>query len=106
MAISDRVYSSEEEFTSEGIQWDIYYVRCGAHEESINHVFFNVLQHSRFGLSRRYHQIQLFFQQALSSQTWIIYSGEFSRRWKIISLHGYNGTFGKVGIIKFSVFWI
>ena len=65
--------------------------------------FLNVLQHFRFGLSQRYNQIQLFFQQILSSQTWIIFSGEFSRRWMIISLHGYFGAFGKEEIIKFSV---
>ena len=40
MAISDRMYSSKEEFTFKGIQWDICCGRCGAQEESINHVFF------------------------------------------------------------------
>jgi len=65
--------------------------------------FLNVLQQSRFALFRRYHQIQLFFQQVLSSQTWIICSEEFSRRWKIISLHGCYDTSAKLGIIKFSV---
>ena len=70
--------------------------------------FLNVIQQSRFELSRRYHQIQLFVQQVFFSQTWIIFSGEFSRRWKIISLHGYYDTFGKLEIIKFSVIsiWI
>ena len=54
--------------------------------------FLNVLQYYMFGLSQRYHQIQIFFQEAFSSQTWIISSREFSRR-LIISLHGYYGTF-------------
>ena len=65
--------------------------------------FLNVCLPSRFGFSRRYHQIQLFFQQVLYSQTWIIYSEEFSRRWRIISLHGYYGISGKLRITKFSV---
>ena len=68
--------------------------------------FLNILQQFRFGCLRRYHQIQLSFRQVISSQTWIICSGELFRRWKIISLHRYYGISGKLGIIKFSVIWI
>ena len=44
--------------------------------------------------------LDIFPTSSLSSQTWIIFSGEFSRR-LIISLHGYYGTFGKEEIIIF-----
>ena len=88
-----------------GIHGDICCTRCGADEESINMCFLNVLQHFKFELSQRYHQIQLFFQQARYSQIWIISSGEFFRRWIIISLYGYYGIFGKEWIIKFLIIW-
>ena len=88
------------------IQGDICCARCGAHEESVNHVFLNVLQHFRFGLSRRYHQIQKSFQQVLYSHTWIISSGEFYHIQRIISFLGFYGTYRNVVIIKFSVIWI
>ena len=55
-----------------------------------------------FGLSQRYHQIQIFFQEAFSSQTWNLISGEFSHR-LIISLHGFYGTFENKKIIKFFI---
>ena len=87
------------------IQGDICCARCGADEESINHVFFECSSNTSFGPFQRYLQIQSFFQQAPSLQIWIISFGEFSRRWIIISLHGLYGTFGKGGITKFSVIW-
>ncbi|CAN7120616.1 unnamed protein product [Brassica rapa subsp. narinosa] len=78
-----------------GIQGDICCARCGAQEESINHVFFNVPRQFRYGLFRRYRRIQILSQQKLFSQIWIISFGEFFRKWRIISLLGFYGIYEK-----------
>ena len=78
-----------------GIQRYICWARCGALEESINHVFLNVLQRFRCGHSQRYRPICPSFRLALSLQTWIIYFGESYLKWTIIKLHGYYGISGK-----------
>ena len=43
-----------------GIQGDTCCARCGDPEESINHVFLNVLQHGKCEHYLRSHQIQIF----------------------------------------------
>ena len=40
IAIGVGVYSSQEESANAGDTWDICCARCGADEESINHLFF------------------------------------------------------------------
>ena len=102
MATGDKIFSSKEEFLS--AKDTRGYMMCN--EEPMRNRSTMCFLNVNFELSQRYHQIQLFSQQTLSSQTWIISFGEFSRRWMIISLHGYYDTFGKEGIIKFLVIWI
>ena len=53
---------------------DIICARCRAAEESINHVFLNVPQQTRFVLPRRFLRIQRFSRYMHSLQTWINYS--------------------------------
>lgn len=89
-----------------GIQGDKVCERCGALEESINHVFSNVPLQYRPGLSLSTHQILVIFRQVPYLQILIIYFGECFQRWMIISLLGYFGTSGKEGIIKCLVIWI
>jgi len=78
-----------------GIQGDICCARCGAEEESINHVFFECPP-----------AIQVWALSKVPSKMWIISFGESSRRWRIINSRGYYGIFGKEGIVKFLVIWI
>ena len=104
-----------------GMQGDIWCARCGADEESINHVFFECPPALRVWALSKIPTNQSFSQQVLSSQTWIIFSREFllegallttplpliqwKHRWRTISLHGYYGTFGIEEIIKFLETW-
>ncbi|XP_033130110.1 uncharacterized protein LOC108870173 [Brassica rapa] len=85
--------SVRKNLRARGIQGDKCCARCRTDEESINHVFFIVLQHFRFRPFQRYLQIQPFSQQVHSLQTWIISFGKFSCRWMIIGLYGSDGTF-------------
>ena len=98
--------SVRKNLCARGIEGDICCVRCGVSDESINHVLFfecpPALQVWRY---QRTHQIQLFFHLVPYLQIWITFSGEFFRKWMIISLHRYYGTFGKEEIIKYLVIW-
>lgn len=69
-----------------GMQGGICCTRCGGTEESINHIFLNVHQQSKFEHSKKSHRIELFLLLIHFSQIWIIYFGEFSDKWKI-SIH-------------------
>ena len=89
-----------------GIQGEICCARCGDPEESINHVFLNVLQHVKCGHYLKYHRVRIFFQLVRFLVTWIISFGELLQRWMTTNLHGYYGIYGKVGTIKCLVIWI
>ena len=64
--------------------------------------FFTVHQWFKFGHSQRFHRIQIFCLPNHSSQIWIICTGEFLRKWKIINLHGFYGTYGRDEITVFN----
>ena len=66
-----------------GIPGDICCARCGAEEESINHVFLNALLHFRYGLFQRFQQIQLCSQQALSLWTYHLF-------WRVVPQMEYH----------------
>ena len=90
----------KKNLSARGIKGDVCCARCRDPEESINHVFFSVLQRFRCGRSPKYHQIWLSFQQARFSQIWITYFRELSRKWMITNLHKFYGISGKAGIIN------
>ena len=88
-----------------GIQGDTICARCGAPEESINHVFFEcppVVQ--VWALSRVLSNPYIFPTQSLL-RIWIIYFGGFLRSWRTINLHGSYGTYRNEETTKFLVIW-
>ncbi|WZY77551.1 hypothetical protein YC2023_023935 [Brassica napus] len=68
--------------------------------------FRHVLQYVKCGHYLGSLQIQIFFQLALFLLIWTIYFGELTQKWKIITLRGYYGTFGRAGTTNFSLTWM
>ena len=98
------------------MQGDTLCTRCGASEESINHVFFEcppavqVWALWRVPSSPDIFPMQsIFFVTVQCSQfmrTEITYFGGFVRNWKITNLHEFYGIYGKDETTKSLVTWI
>ena len=68
--------------------------------------FFNVHRRFRSGHFHGFQRIQIFSPLNLCLPIWIIYFGEYPPKWRIITLLGFSGIYGKVETIKFLAIWI
>lgn len=75
--------------------------RCRAEEESVNHVFFCPPPAIQVWTLLRYPRTHSSFPLNQYLQIRTICFGGLNRPWKIISLHGSFGTFGKLRTIRF-----
>ena len=91
----------KKKFRSRGMQGDIICDQCGALEESINHVFFECPPAIQVWALHESQRVRIYFPLNLCLPIWIIYFGESPRKWKIITLHGFYGIYGKEETIKY-----
>ena len=68
--------------------------------------FFNVHRRFRSGHFHGFQRIRIFSPFNLCLPIWIIYFGECPPKWRIITLLGFSGIYGKVETIKFLAIWI
>ena len=96
MAIGIRVYNSQEKSASDRATRDIFCARCGATEESINHVFFECSAARQVWALSQISSNPAIFSLVLSSQIWIIYSREFTHQFAWILWYIWKGKNSKV----------
>ena len=93
--------SVKKNLQARGIQEDLCCARCGAPEESINHVFFACPPTRQVWALSQIPSNPAISPLDHSSQIRTTYFGEFNQKWTNINFHGFYSTFKKKGVTRF-----